>query len=71
VSQKREALGEITSASPHRIKINRTSLDHLLLGKCADIDKVPNSPSMPEKKSAVNRFPLTVARSEKSTKRKS
>ena len=44
--RKREALGLITSASPHRIKINRTSLDHLLLGESADIDKVSNGPSI-------------------------
>jgi hypothetical protein len=30
----------------YTFKINRTSLDHLLLGKCADIDKVSNAPSI-------------------------
>jgi len=30
----------------YTFKINRTSLDHLLLGKCADIDKMSNAPSI-------------------------
>jgi len=36
-----------SQAPLYTIKINRTSLDHLLLGKCADIDKVSNVPSIP------------------------
>src|SRR5262249_55450266 len=43
---KKEALAVITSASSHRIKINRTSLDHLLLGDGADSDKMSHGPSI-------------------------
>src|SRR5215831_1105626 len=32
----------------YTIKINRTSLDHLLLGKRADIDKMSNAMSIPQ-----------------------
>ena len=36
--KKREALGRFTSASPYStIKVSNTSLDHLLLGKAADL----------------------------------
>jgi hypothetical protein len=36
---KREALGNLTSASLYYVNVNRTSLDHLLLGRSADVDK--------------------------------
>jgi hypothetical protein len=39
VGRKKEALGELTSASFYCINVNRTSLDHLLLGAGADIDE--------------------------------
>jgi len=43
--QKREAPGRITSASPYcRINVYRTSLDHLLLGMDADIDRMSTAP---------------------------
>jgi hypothetical protein len=43
--KKREAPGGITSASrATQININRTSLDHLLLGMVADIDKLSIAP---------------------------
>ena len=37
---------------PHKrllycVNVNRTSLDHLLLGKNADIDQMSNAPSIP------------------------
>ena len=36
---EREALGKLTSASPYSsIKVSNTSLDHLLLGKAADLE---------------------------------
>ena len=39
------------SASSHRIKTNRTSLHHLLLGESADIDELSNKLSItPEEK---------------------
>jgi hypothetical protein len=37
--KKREALGNLTSASHYYVNVNRTSLDHLLLGRSADVDK--------------------------------
>jgi hypothetical protein len=37
--KRREALGNFTSASSYYFNVNRTSLDHLLLGKNADVDK--------------------------------
>src|SRR5258708_29832449 len=37
--KRREALGILTSASSYYFNVNRTSLDHLLLGKSADVDK--------------------------------
>jgi hypothetical protein len=37
--KRREALGNLTSASLYYVNVNRTSLDHLLLGKNADVDK--------------------------------
>ena len=37
--QKEEALGKLTSASFYYFNVNRTSLDHLLLGGNADVDK--------------------------------
>jgi hypothetical protein len=37
--QKREALGSLTKRLPFYVNVNRTSLDHLLLGRNADIDK--------------------------------
>jgi hypothetical protein len=37
--KRREALGNLTSASSYYFNVNRTSLDHLLLGKYADVDK--------------------------------
>jgi hypothetical protein len=36
---KKERRSVIPNASSHRIKINRTSLDHLLLGESTDSDK--------------------------------
>ena len=42
--KRREALGNFTSASSYYFNVNRTSLDHLLLGKCADVDKSVESP---------------------------
>ena len=41
---RREALGILTSASSYYFNVNRTSLDHLLLGKNADVDKNVESP---------------------------
>jgi hypothetical protein len=38
---------------PYRVKVNRTSLDHLLLGNCADIDKLSNEPSIPRDRQDV------------------
>jgi hypothetical protein len=37
--KRREALGNLTSASSTYVNVNRTSLDHLLLGRNADVDK--------------------------------
>jgi hypothetical protein len=37
--KRREALGNLTSASHYCFNVNRTSLDHLLLGRNADVDK--------------------------------
>jgi hypothetical protein len=41
--EKREAAGKITSASL-QLNINYTSLDHLLLGMDADIDRMSTAP---------------------------
>jgi hypothetical protein len=38
-NKKREALGNLTRASLFCVNVNRTSLDHLLLGRNADVDK--------------------------------
>jgi len=38
-NKKREALGNLTSASSYYVNVNRTSLDHLLLGRNADGDR--------------------------------
>jgi hypothetical protein len=37
--KRRETLGNLTSASLYCVNVNRTSLDHLLLGRNADVDK--------------------------------
>jgi hypothetical protein len=37
--KRREALGKLTSASSNYFNVNRTSLDHLLLGENADVDR--------------------------------
>jgi len=37
--KRREALGVDPKRLLYCVKVNRTSLDHLLLGKCADVDK--------------------------------
>ena len=37
--KRREALGNLTSASHYCFNVNRTSLDHLLLGRNTDVDK--------------------------------
>ena len=62
IREKRRGAWQITSASSHRIKINRTSLDHLLLGKCADIDKVSNGSSitLDEKEATIYRAPIPI-----------
>ena len=44
--KRREALGVDHKRLLNCVNVNRTSLDHLLLGESADIDKVSNAPSI-------------------------
>jgi hypothetical protein len=39
VAEKREALGNPHKRLSYYVNVNRTSLDHLLLGRNADVDK--------------------------------
>lgn len=57
--KRREALGKDSQAPPllRQINVNRTSLDHLLLGESADIDELSNNLSItPGKKLCVNGY---------------
>jgi hypothetical protein len=42
--KRREAPGNLPSASSYYLNVNRTSLDHLLLGGSADVDKSVDCP---------------------------
>jgi len=42
--KRREALGVDHKRLLYCVNVNRTSLDHLLLGESADIDKMSNDP---------------------------
>ena len=44
VEERREALGVDHKRLLYCVNVNRTSLDHLLLGESADIDKMSNDP---------------------------
>src|SRR5262249_52481280 len=44
--ERREALGVDHKRLLYCVNVNRTSLDHLLLGESADIDKMSNGPSI-------------------------
>jgi len=44
--KRREALGVDHERLLYCVNVNRTSLDHLLLGGSADIDKMSNGPSI-------------------------
>jgi len=46
VGKRREALGVDRKRLLYCVNVNRTSLDHLLLGENADIDKRSNGPSI-------------------------
>jgi len=51
--KRREALGVDHKRLLYCVNVNRTSLDHLLLGESADIDKLSNELSItPEEKEA-------------------
>jgi hypothetical protein len=52
----------VNSQAPltHRIKINRTSLDHLLLGEGADIDKLSTTASILPRKNSASRISKSV-----------
>jgi hypothetical protein len=55
VSKRREALGNVTSAFSKCVNVNRTSLDHLLLGENADVDKMSIDPSIKRDRRDVRR----------------
>jgi hypothetical protein len=57
--KRREALGSHKRLL-YCVNVNRTSLDHLLLGEAADIDQLSNAPSIPPNKRG-NRTSLTVS----------
>jgi hypothetical protein len=44
--KRREALGVDHKRLLYCVNVNRTSLDHLLLGESADIDELSNNPSI-------------------------
>ena len=44
--KRREALGVDHKRLLYCVNVNRTSLDHLLLGESADIDQMSNGPSI-------------------------
>jgi len=44
--KRREAPGVVTKRLLYCVNVNRTSLDHLLLGEYADIDQVSHEPSI-------------------------
>ena len=51
--KRREALGVDHKRLLYCVNVNRTSLDHLLLGENADIDELSNVPSIaPEEREA-------------------
>jgi hypothetical protein len=45
-AERREALGELHKRLLYCVNVNRTSLDHLLLGEDADIDKMSHERSI-------------------------
>jgi hypothetical protein len=53
--KRREALGK-SRAPFYCVNVNRTSLDHLLLGENADVDKVSHAGSIRSKKRPNKRF---------------
>jgi len=55
--KRREALGVDHKRLLYCVNVNRTSLDHLLLGESADIDKLSNERSItPEREKGRMKF---------------
>jgi hypothetical protein len=46
LDKRREAPGKTHKRLFYCVNVNRTSLDHLLLGESADIDRLSNAPSI-------------------------
>jgi len=64
VVRKKEALGKIHKRLLDYIKVNRPSLDHLLLGMDADIDEMSHAPIIARvKKSSERCFRIVLPRS--------
>lgn len=58
--KRREALGVDHKRLLYCVNVNRTSLDHLLLGESTDIDKLSNSASITREGEGAGLFPFTL-----------
>jgi len=68
--KRREALGVDHKRLLYCVNVNRTSLDHLLLGESADIDELSNGSSITRDEGEEDVFPQCATRLRHAAKQK-